>query len=163
MRRWSAPALVLASCVVPARAQEAAAPAAHERELPEVVVTAQKARQTLEQVPASVTSIDGDFIREVGVRDFVELQNYAANTNIELSPSSGQFILRGLGTLNDVPALDPSVGTVVDGVVYTYTEYLAAFFTDLDRFEVLRGPQGTLFGKNVSAGLLNVTTHAPDQ
>lgn len=151
-----------------AHAAEAAAPAAAAppaeapQELQEVIVTAQKRQQTLEQVPASVTSLDGDFIRGVTARDFVDLQNYAANTNIEASPSSSQLLIRGLGTLNDVPGLDPSVGVVIDGVPYSYPNFLPAFFTDLAHFEVLRGPQGTLFGKNTSAGLLNITTTAPD-
>ena len=133
-----------------------------QQQLQEVVVTAQKMKQTLEQVPASVTSISGDYIRSTGVRDFQEMSSYTANTNIQVSTSSTQLLVRGFGTLNDVPGLDPSVGVVVDGVVYTYPEYLSAFFSDLDRFEVLRGPQGTLSGKNVTAGLLNITTNAPD-
>ncbi|MDR3415204.1 MAG: TonB-dependent receptor [Nevskia sp.] len=136
--------------------------AANQQQLKEVVVTAQKTQQTLEQVPASVTSIGGDYIRSTGVRDFQELSNYTANTNLQVSSSSTQLLVRGFGTLNDVPGLDPSVGVVVDGVVYTYPEYLTAFFSDLDRYEVLRGPQGTLFGKNVTAGLLNITTNLPD-
>ena len=146
-------------------AAPAQAPAGSEQpqQLQEVVVTAQKTRQTLEQVPASVTSIGGDYIRATGVRDFQELSSYTANTNLQVSSSSTQLLVRGLGTLNDVPGLDPSVGVVVDGVVYTYPEYITSFFSDLDRYEVLRGPQGTLFGKNVTAGLLNITTRAPDQ
>ncbi len=130
-------------------------------QLQEVVVTAQKIQQTLEQVPASVSSMGGDFIRDTGARSYNELQNYTANTNLQVSPSSTQLLIRGFGTLNDVPGLDPSVGVIVDGVVYTYPEYLSAFFSDLGRYEVLRGPQGTLFGKNVTAGLLNITTNAP--
>jgi iron complex outermembrane recepter protein len=132
------------------------------QQLQEVVVTAQKMKTTLEQVPASVTSISGDYIRKTGVRSFQELSNYTANTNLQVQTNSSQLLIRGLGTLNDVPGLDPSVGVVIDGVVYTYPEYLAAFWTDLDRYEVLRGPQGTLSGKNTTAGLLNITTNAPD-
>ena len=136
---------------------------ADEQQLQEVVVTAQKVKQSLEQVPASITSIGGEYIRNSGVRDFQELSDYTANTNLQVSSSSTQLLVRGFGTLNDVPGLDPSVGVVVDGVVYTYPEYLTAFFGDLDRYEVLRGPQGTLFGKNVTAGILNITTNAPDE
>ncbi len=136
---------------------------AGKQQLQEVVVTAQKVQQTLEQVPASVTSIGGDYIRGTGARDFSELSSYTANTNLQVSSSSTQLQVRGFGTLNDVPGLDPSVGVVVDGVVYTYPEYLSAFFSDLDSYEVLRGPHGTLSGKNVTAGLLNITTNAPDR
>ena len=143
-------------------ADDGAGQSQQQQQLQEVVVTAQKMRQTLEQVPASVTSVSGDYIRSTGARDFQELSSYTANTNLQVSSSSTQLLVRGFGTLNDVPGLDPSVGVMVDGVVYTYPEYLSAFFSDLDRYEVLRGPQGTLSGKNVTAGLLNITTNAPD-
>jgi outer membrane receptor protein involved in Fe transport len=133
-----------------------------EQQLQEVVVTAQKVQQTLEQVPASVTSIGGEYIRDTGARSFNDLSSYTANTNLNIGPSSTQLLIRGFGTLNDVPGLDPSVGVVVDGVVYTYPEYITAFFSDFDRYEVLRGPQGTLSGKNTTAGLLNLTTNPPD-
>jgi outer membrane receptor protein involved in Fe transport len=167
MRRFGAiGALAGAIGICPlAGAEETASPPPAEEQglqLKEVVVTAQKVQQTLEQVPASVTSVDGDFIRQTGISSYNELQNYTANTNLQVSTSSTQLLIRGLGTLNTIPGLDPSVGVVVDGVVYTYPEYLTAFFTDFDRYEVLRGPQGTLFGKNVTAGVLNITTNAPD-
>ena len=152
-----------AGLAVPALAQDGGAQQQAPQQLQEVVVTAQKTRQTLEQVPASVSSIGGDYIRDIGVRNFEELGSYTANTNLQVSTSSTQLLVRGFGTLNDVPGLDPSVGVVVDGVVYAYPEYLASMLYDLDRYEVLRGPQGTLFGKNVTAGILNITTNAPDQ
>ncbi|MDB5978552.1 MAG: TonB-dependent receptor [Nevskia sp.] len=154
---------LLAACAAGFNVAAPADDSAGQQQLKEVVVTAQKVRQTLEQVPASVTSVGGDYIRSTGAHDFQDLSSYTANTNLQVSSSSTQLLVRGFGTLNDVPGLDPSVGVVVDGVVYTYPEYLTAFFGDLDRYEVLRGPQGTLFGKNVTAGLLNITTNAPDQ
>ena len=154
---------LLAACAAGFSVAAPADDSAGQQQLKEVVVTAQKVRQTLEQVPASVTSVGGDYIRSTGAHDFQDLSSYTANTNLQVSSSSTQLLVRGFGTLNDVPGLDPSVGVVVDGVVYTYPEYLTAFFGDLDRYEVLRGPQGTLFGKNVTAGLLNITTNAPDQ
>ena len=156
-------ATAIAGPIGAAMADGEVAPAAKPQQLEEIIVTAQKVQQTLEQVPASVSAVDGDTIRTTGVRNFDELQNYTANTNLQVSPSSTQLLIRGFGTLNDVPGLDPSVGVIVDGVVYTYPEYLSAFFGDFQRYEVLRGPQGTLFGKNVTAGLLNITTNPPDE
>ncbi|MGH8461204.1 MAG: TonB-dependent receptor [Stenotrophobium sp.] len=129
--------------------------------LPEVVVTAQKTAQTLEQVPASVSTLDGDFIQHTGAYDFTALEGYVPNTTITMSPSSAQVSMRGLGTNNSNPAFDPSVGTVIDGVYYGRSSFLTGFFYDIDRLEVLRGPQGTLFGKNSTAGLLNLVTRAP--
>ncbi|MGH8505561.1 MAG: TonB-dependent receptor [Stenotrophobium sp.] len=129
--------------------------------LPEVIVTGQKTAQTLEQVPASVSSIDGDFIQRTGAYDFTAMQDYVPNTTISMSPSSAQVNIRGLGTPNSNPAFDPSVGTVIDGVYYGRSSFLTAFFFDIDRLEVLRGPQGSLFGKNSTGGLLNLVTRAP--
>ena len=134
-----------------------------QRILPTVVVTAQKVKQTLEQVPASVTTIDGDFIKEIGALDVDTLQNYSDNVTILMTSSAAQVSVRGLGTPNSNQASDPSVGTVLDGVFYGRSSFATAFINDVDRFEVLRGPQGTLFGKNSTAGLLNVVTRAPEE
>jgi outer membrane receptor protein involved in Fe transport len=132
-------------------------------ELPPVYVTAQKVRQTLEQTPASVSTLDSDLIHDIGADSFNDLAPYTANTTIATSSSSGQLTIRGFGTVDSNQGLDPSVGLVYDGVFYSRSNYFAAFFNDLDRVEVLRGPQGTLFGKNVTAGLINVTSAAPSE
>ncbi|MES2491464.1 MAG: TonB-dependent receptor, partial [Pseudomonadota bacterium] len=142
---------------------EARAEDPEQRVLPTVIVTGQKMAQTLEQVPASVTSIDGDFMREIGVMDVDTMQNYAANVTILMTSSAAQVSVRGLGTPNSNQASDPSVGTVIDGVFYGRSSFATAFVSDVDRFEVLRGPQGTLFGKNSTAGLLNIVTRAPEE
>lgn len=133
------------------------------RVLPTVIVTGQKMAQTLEQVPASVSSIDGDFMREIGISNLDTMQNYSANVTINVTSSAGQASIRGLGTNNSNQASDPSVGTVIDGVFYGRTSFASAFLDDIDRFEVLRGPQGTLFGKNSTAGLINIVTRAPEE
>ena len=145
----------LASTAVPALAQEAP------RELEQVTVTATKVVQTLEKAPASITSIGADFARERAVSGFQELSDYVPNVTMNLSGSAGQFVVRGLGTPDTNLGFDPSVGTVIDGVYYGRANFLSAFFNDLDRYEVLRGPQGTLFGKNSTAGLFNVVTNKP--
>jgi outer membrane receptor protein involved in Fe transport len=132
-------------------------------ELPAVYVTAQKTRQTLEQTPASVSALDSDLIHDIGADSFNDLAPYVGNTTIAASASSGQLTIRGFGTVDSNQGLDPSVGLVYDGVFYSRSNYFAAFFNDLDRVEVLRGPQGTLFGKNVTAGLINVTSAAPSE
>ncbi len=131
--------------------------------LPEMMVTSQKITQTLESVPASVSALSGDTIRETGTSGYAELQDYTANVSIRLSSGAGQYSIRGFGTPDTNPAFDPSVGTVIDGVYYARSNYLAAFYEDVDRFEVLRGPQGTLFGKNNTAGIFNVVTAAPEE
>ena len=140
----------------------APAPAAQTQRLPEIVVTAQKVKQALEEVPASVSVVDGDFIRKAGTTSFQDMQDYAPNVTIALSHTAGTFAIRGFATPDTNRGFDPSVGAVVDGVYYGRSHFMFAFFHDLDRFEVLRGPQGTLFGKNSTAGVLNVVTNAPE-
>lgn len=132
------------------------------RKIEEVIVTSQKTEQTLQEVPASVSALDGDFIRESGAFDINKIQNYAPNTEIRLSPTGGSFRIRGLGSQSTNAATEPSVGTVVDGVFYGRSHFLYALFNDIERVEILRGPQGSLFGKNTTAGVLNVTTQKPD-
>jgi iron complex outermembrane recepter protein len=132
-------------------------------QLPEIIVTAEKQNRTLEETAASISALDADFIREIGARGFADLQDYTANISISLSHAAGTYAIRGFATPDTNPGFDPSVGTVVDGVYYGRAQFMAAFFHDLERFEVLRGPQGTLFGKNCTAGILNVVTRAPEQ
>lgn len=131
------------------------------RRIEEVIVTSQKTEQTLQEVPASVSALDGDFIRESGAFDINKIQNYAPNTEIRLTPIGGSFRIRGLGSQSFSSATEPSVGTVVDGVFYGRSQFLYALFNDVERIEILRGPQGSLFGKNTTAGVMNVTTRAP--
>ena len=130
------------------------------QQLPDIVVTAQKVAQSIDEVAGSVSSIDGDKIRDIGAFGFKDLENYTANVSISLAASAGTFAVRGLATPDFNVASDPSVGVVVDGVYYGRSHFLTAFFHDIDRFEVLRGPQGTLFGKNSTAGLFNISTEA---
>jgi len=129
--------------------------------LEQVTVTATKVPTTLEKVPASLTSIGEEFLRERAVSGFQEASDYAANVTMNVSGSAGQFVIRGLGTPDTNLGFDPSVGTVIDGVYYGRANFLAAFYNDVDRFEILRGPQGTLFGKNSTAGVFNVVTNKP--
>ncbi len=156
--RIVAAGLLLASLAKVAVAEtESAAP----QELEQVTVTATKVATTLEKVPASLTSLSEEFLRERAVSGFQEASDYAANVTMNVSGSAGQFVIRGLGTPDSNLGFDPSVGTVVDGVYYGRANFLGAFFNDVDRFEILRGPQGTLFGKNSTAGVFNVVTNKP--
>ncbi len=131
------------------------------QELPEIIITSQKVRQRLEDVPASVSQIGGEFISSTGKTNFQDLAEYLPNVSISLSHSDSLFTIRGLSTQDTNPGFDPSVGTVIDGVFYGRGQFLAAFFMDIDHLEVLRGPQGTLFGKNATAGVFSLTTREP--
>ena len=154
--------VAFAAALLTAASAVAQTPAAGQpKELEQVTVTATKVAQTLEKAPASITVLGEEFLRERSVSGFQEASEYSANVTMNVSGSAGQFVIRGLGTPDTNLGFDPSVGTVVDGVYYGRANVLSAFFNDVDRYEILRGPQGTLFGKNSTAGLFNVVTNRP--
>lgn len=149
----------------PALAQApAAAPAARDTStVTEVIVTAQRRKENLQKVPLAVSVAtqqilaDNNITNAQGLDEVVPSLTFkqgTANVNSTLS-------IRGIGTQSFSSGAEPSVSTVVDGVVYGRSGMAFQEFTDLDHIEVLRGPQGTLFGKNASAGAVNMVTREP--
>ncbi len=131
------------------------------RALEEIVVTAQKTEQSVQDVPISVSVVNGAFLRDAGVTQLAEAARYLPNVQIVNDPSVPAAYIRGFGTGTINEGFEPSVGLVVDDVSYGKAIYFADALFDVDRVEVLRGPQGTLFGKNTDAGLFNITTAEP--
>ncbi|QFU77461.1 TonB-dependent receptor [Halioglobus maricola] len=146
-----AAAITLASAV--------AAPTAF-AQLEEVIVTAQKRVESLQDVPLSITAVAGDKMEEAGVFKIEDLQTFTPNLSMTETGISTQIYIRGVGTGNN-QGFEQSVGQYVDGVHYGRQQLLRAPFLDLERVEVLRGPQGILFGKNSIAGALNIVTAKP--
>ena len=132
------------------------------RTIEEVVVTAQKTEQNIQNVPISVTAIDGEFVKQAALTDLVDIVQYAPNVQFyESSSLFASFNIRGFATPPLGLGLEPSVGLVIDDVPYGRSTYAQDAVFDLERLEVLRGPQGALFGKNTVAGVLNFTTAEP--
>ena len=129
----------------------------------EIVVTAQKREQNLQDVPLSVLAISGEQLSErqlTDVQDIAQVDpsvTYTQSTN----PLNSSLRIRGIGTDVFSSAVEPSVSIVVDGVVMSRQGQAFADLVDIERVEVLRGPQSTLFGKNASAGVLSITTADP--
>ena len=146
--------------------QEGEGPAARNERattLDALVVTAQKREEALQDVPISITVLPEQLLQDAGVRDIKEMQQLVSGMSVTSTASESQTTvrLRGVGTVGDNPGLESSVGVVIDGV---YRPRNGVGFGDLgpvERIEVLKGPQGTVFGKNTSAGLVNVVTRAP--
>jgi iron complex outermembrane recepter protein len=130
--------------------------------LEEIVVTSQKRVENLQDVPASVEALSGDLLQRTNVDSVQDLSRSVPGLALggERALYSTIFI-RGIGTQTDGYSVEPSVGTVLDGVVIGRSGASVLDFYDIDRLEVLRGPQGTLFGKNTSAGAINVVTRNP--
>lgn len=132
------------------------------RQIDEVVVTAQKTTQTLQEVPVSVTAINAEFIKDTGSASLADLSLYIPNVRIDADDlGSPQVFIRGFGTNAFNPSFESSVGLVQDEIYFGRAGYFTEALFDIERVEVLRGPQGTLFGKNTVAGVFNITSRGP--
>lgn len=133
-------------------------------QLEELVVTAQKVKQPLRKVPISVTAIGGDFIADTGSADLADVSLYVPNVRVDADDlGSPQVFIRGFGTNAFNPSFEASVAFVQDDLFFGRPGYFTEAMFDIDRVEVLRGPQGTLFGKNSVAGVFNVTSRGVEQ
>ena len=131
--------------------------------LKSVTVTATRREESLQKVPVAVSVIDGEQLERDnrnGVASIVQ-QVPSLNFRTGASNKDTSLFVRGVGTISTSPGVEPTVATVIDGVVYARPGQATLDLLDLERVEVLRGPQGTLFGKNASAGVLNITSKAP--
>ncbi len=137
-------------------APPAAAPA-------EILVTAQKRSERLHEVPVAVSVVSGAKLDAQGKASLEGVVNLVPSFNFLKSGTTlnQSLFLRGVGTATFSIAGEPSVSTVVDGVVYSRSGEAFSELVDVDRIEVLRGPQGTLFGKNASAGVINIISKRP--
>jgi iron complex outermembrane receptor protein len=125
----------------------------------EVVVTAQRVEQNLQQVPVAVTAVSGRELQSRKLNDLNQIQLVAPSFQ---TTTDNAFSLRGVGSNIFLPTVDSSVGVMVDDVSLGVPLFQSnGVFNDIARIEVLRGPQGLLFGRNASAGLLNVVTNRP--
>lgn len=133
--------------------------------LEEIVVTAQKREESIQDVPISMTALTSDFVLDSGLTSFSGIAQYAPNVSINAVTDSRSTALRirGIGSDQTNAGIDSSVGVFIDGIYQGRTGLAAsAGLLDIERIEVLRGPQGTLFGKNTAAGAFNITTKKPD-
>jgi iron complex outermembrane recepter protein len=145
--------------VEPSAAQ--APPDRQKRVIEEIVVTAQRKEQAEIDVPISMSVLDDQFLKQQGIKDLRDVSLYVPNVNIRTSAVFPDFRIRGFGSSPVNAAFEQSVGLNIDGVPYTRKAYFQAGLFDIGRVEILRGPQGTLFGKNTTAGLLNIVTQDP--
>ncbi len=132
--------------------------------LTEIVVTAQKRKQSLHDVPLSVSALSGDMLKDINASNLADASVYIPNVRVDADDlGSPQVFIRGFGTNTFNPSFESSVGFVEDEIFYGRGAYFTESMFDIDRVEVLRGPQGTLFGKNTVAGLYNVITASPTE
>ncbi|WP_294054581.1 TonB-dependent receptor [Sphingomonas sp.] len=162
----AAPALVIA-LAVPAHAQGTAPDAsAQDDQAPsndEIVVTAQGRAQVLADVPLAVSAVSEQQLSLTGASDIRQLNQLAPSLLVSStgSEANGSARIRGIGTVGDNPGLESSVAVFIDGVYRSRSGIGLSELGEIERVEVLRGPQGTLFGRNASAGILNIVSKKP--
>ncbi len=152
---------------LPAAVLAAALPclAAAQGALEEVVVTAQKRAQSLQDVPIAITAFNQQMMRDRNIFDVLDLQREVPSLTIieGYNRANGvPVVIRGMGTFGAQPAFEGSVGTYIDGIYRARPGMVLSSMLDLGQVEILRGPQGTLFGKNTTAGALTMTTNTPE-
>jgi iron complex outermembrane receptor protein len=143
---------------------ESAAVQADDSGQPDIVVTAQGRRQLLQDVPLAVQAVGGAQLQNSGATDIRQLNQLAPSLLVSSTgtEANGSARIRGIGTVGDNPGLESSVAVFIDGVYRSRSGIGLNELGEIERIEVLRGPQGTLFGRNASAGLIHVITRRPE-
>lgn len=133
--------------------------------LSEIIVTAQRREESVQDVPIAISAFDGGELERRGVTNALEITQYVPNlvgvNNTGLG-SANAYFLRGLGNTETIPTFDPPVGTYVDDIYLSRQNANNLSLFDVQRIEVLRGPQGTLFGRNTTGGAVSVFLAEPD-
>jgi iron complex outermembrane receptor protein len=142
---------------------EDAAAAQPADQLAEISVTARRRVEPLQEVPVAVSVLSGAQAEAHNLNDLQDISSEIPTVDFRTGASNKDqdIFIRGIGTITTSPGVEPSVSTVVDGVVYDRPGQATAELLDVDHIEVLRGPQGTLFGKNAAAGVINIVTTDP--
>jgi outer membrane receptor protein involved in Fe transport len=165
-RRLAAIATLMALGCAPSHAESTAAAAEGDATavLQEVIVTAQRRSENLQDVPIAITAVDEAALAEQRIFNVSNIESASPSIRfglVNLPASSTNIQIRGLGTTGTARSFEGSVGTFVDGVYRTRSGEALTEFLDIDNLQILRGPQGTLFGKNTSAGALLLTSTRP--
>ncbi|MCU0947131.1 MAG: TonB-dependent receptor [Porphyrobacter sp.] len=128
--------------------------------LGEIIVTSQKVKENVQDVPIAISVVSADRLEQAGVFSLENISAVVPSVTFRKGTTSANsaIVMRGVGTITFSVAAEPSVSTVVDGVVLSRSGQAFMDLVDIERMEVLRGPQGTLFGRNASAGLVNIVS-----
>ncbi|SFR89991.1 TonB-dependent receptor [Sphingomonas jatrophae] len=159
----AAGAPVFAQAAPPATTAPPDAPAATEGGLEDIVVTARRRAENLQETPVSITAFSGNKLEAMNVVEVTKVASFTPG--LELVPSGTTqglaVAIRGIATYDPILTNEPSVGIYIDGIYVNALSYGQFDTLDLERIEVLRGPQGTLFGRNTTGGAINIVTRTP--
>jgi iron complex outermembrane receptor protein len=160
--RTAASVIFISSCMA-SNVGRAAEDTGNSGALGEVIVTAQKRSQNIQDVPISVTALSAQQMRDSGVTDIKNMTVLTPGLTVTSTTNENSTTarIRGIGTVGDNPGLESSVGVVIDGVYRPRNGVGFGNLGEIEQIEVLEGPQGELFGKNNDAGVINITTRRP--
>lgn len=127
----------------------------------EIIVTAQKRSESVQRIPLAVSAISGDSLQQRGATGLAALGQVVPGLNVSEQVGQARLTLRGIGVDNISTGAESSVAFNQDGIFYSRSAAALASFYDVDRVEVLRGPQGTLYGRNATGGSVNIITNRP--
>ena len=142
-------------------AQEDADAEANPYNIEEIIVTANRREQSIQDVSGVVQSLSADEIRSAGITEFRQLQLAVPGLSIANQEGNVELFIRGVGSANNTELGDPGAAPHLNGVYIPRPRGLGGMFYDLERVEVNKGPQGTLYGRNALAGTLNIITKKP--
>lgn len=141
----------------------AVAAQAQELAIEEIVVTATKRAESMQDIPLAVTAFTGDQLEDAGVKDIRDIAGQTPGLQIKSrGETEGSVFIRGIGSVAPGIGADPAVGIYIDGLYASRGTNATAAFFDIERVEVVKGPQGTLFGRNASAGAISIITRKPE-
>jgi iron complex outermembrane receptor protein len=159
-RRHTIPLL---ACILLLLSAEQATAQSTSHSLEEIIVTAERREQDMQKIGVSVSAFNGDQLKALGSADISALSNFVPNLQIGSETSDLKVMLRGVGSDNLEAFSDPGVALHIDGVYQARPSGGSALFYDMQRVEVLRGPQGTLYGRNATGGAINFISNKPSQ
>ncbi|WP_198577476.1 TonB-dependent receptor [Caulobacter hibisci] len=154
---------LLAGAAVLASGTAALAETADTNVVDEVKVTARYREESVTKVPVAISVVSGDAVAAKNLNNLQDIASTIPTVDFRTGASNKDrtVFIRGVGTITTSPGVEPSVSTVIDGVVLSRPGQTTLDLVELERIEVLRGPQGTLFGKNASAGVINIVSKNP--
>ena len=162
---YAAGLMACSSFTAPAFAQDSDTVAAPDENEGVIIVTATRRAQDIQDVPIAVTAVGGEQLDKQGVvnvQNITQVSPSFSTSNAQIASGSVVLRIRGVGTTSNNIGFESAVGIFVDGAYQSRPGVALSEFVDVERVEVLRGPQGTLFGRNTSAGALNITNNRPD-
>ena len=136
---------------------------AAEQAIEEIVVTAEKRESTLQKTPVAITALTTDMVEDRNINDLRKVTAIAPGMVYNMANGQAQIYMRGIGTDVNTIMTEPGVAMFVDGVYMGTTAEQAATLENVERIEVLRGPQGTLYGRNSTGGNVNIITKLPGE